>query len=45
MGPAVLVPIGMVAAWGTSVAVASSVCDDSKVPRHRGELVARYKYG
>lgn len=36
MGPAVLIPVGMAAAWGTTVGVAAAVNDDSKVPNHRG---------
>jgi hypothetical protein len=36
MGPAVLIPVGMVATWGTTVGVAAAVNDDSNVPAHRG---------
>ena len=45
MGPAILVPIGMVATWGTTVAVAESIRDNSQVPAIRGKLVAEYRLG
>lgn len=42
MGPAVLIPVGMAATWVTTVGIAVSVNDNSKVPDRRGDLVVRY---
>jgi len=39
MGPAVLIPVGMAATWGTAVGVGMAVNDNSNVPSHRGEYV------